>query len=37
MGWSIVKYDENVGELNRVDVEGKWIKWHFATLLVSRV
>lgn len=36
-GWNIVKYNENVGELHRVDAEGKRIKQHFATLLAQRV
>ena len=36
-GWNIVKYNENVGELHRVDAEGKRIKQHFATLLAKKV
>ena len=36
-GWNIVKYNENVGELHRVDAEGNRIKQHFATLLVQRI
>lgn len=36
-GWNIVKYNENVGELHRVDADGKRIKQHFATLLAQRV
>ena len=36
-GWNIVKYNENVGELHRVDAEGNRIKQHFATLLAQRV
>ena len=36
-GWNIVKYNENVGELHRVDSEGNRIKQHFATLLAQRV
>ena len=36
-GWKIVKYNENVGELHRVDAEGNRIKQHFATLLAQRV
>ncbi|WP_445345423.1 SAM-dependent methyltransferase TehB [Acinetobacter bohemicus] len=36
-GWNIVKYNEDVGELHRVDAEGKRIKQHFATLLAQRV
>ena len=36
-GWKIVKYNENVGELHRVDEQGKRIKQHFATLFAQRV
>ena len=36
-GWNIVKYNENIGELHRVDAEGNRIKQHFATLLARRV
>ena len=36
-GWNLVKYNENVGELHRVDAEGNRIKQHFATLLAQRV
>ncbi len=36
-GWNIVKYNENVGELHRVDEQGKRIKQHFATLLAQKV
>ena len=36
-GWNIVKYNENVGELHRVDAKGNRIKQHFATLLAQRV
>ena len=36
-GWNIVKYNENVGELHRVDKQGNRIKQHFATLLAQRV
>ena len=36
-GWNIVKYNENIGELHRVDAEGKRIKQQFATLLAQRV
>ena len=36
-GWNIVKYNENVGELHRVDAQGNRIKQHFATLLAQRV
>ena len=35
--WNIVKYNEDVGELHRVDSEGNRIKQHFATLLAQRV
>jgi tellurite methyltransferase len=36
-GWNIVKYNENIGELHRVDAEGNRIKQHFATLWAQRV
>ena len=36
-GWNIVKYNEDVGELHRVDAEGNRIKQHFATLLAQRI
>lgn len=36
-GWKIVKYNENVGELHRVDADGKRIKQHFATLLAQKI
>ena len=36
-GWKIVKYNENVGELHRVDAQGNRIKQHFATLLAQRI
>ena len=36
-GWNLVKYNENVGELHRVDAEGKRIKQHFATLLAQKI
>lgn len=35
-GWKIVKYNEDVGELHRVDEHGQQIKQHFATLLVQK-
>ncbi|MNG48161.1 putative S-adenosyl-L-methionine-dependent methyltransferase TehB [compost metagenome] len=35
-GWNIVKYNEDVGELHRVDAEGNRIKQHFATLLAQK-
>ncbi|MCY1161095.1 putative S-adenosyl-L-methionine-dependent methyltransferase TehB [compost metagenome] len=36
-GWNIVKYNEDVGELHRVDAEGNRIKQHFATLLAQKL
>ena len=36
-GWKIVKYNENVGELHRVDAQGNRIKQHFATLLAQKI
>ena len=36
-GWNIVKYNENIGELHRVDEQGNRIKQHFATLLAQKV
>lgn len=36
-GWNIVKYNEDVGELHRVDAERNRIKQHFVTLLAQRV
>ena len=36
-GWHIVKYNENVGELYRVDEQGQRIKQHFATMLAQKV
>ena len=36
-GWNIVKYNENVGELHRVDKQGNRMKQHFATLLAQRI
>ncbi|NNG99499.1 SAM-dependent methyltransferase TehB [Acinetobacter sp. ANC 5414] len=36
-GWNIIKYNENVGELHRVDEQGNRIKQHFATLLAQKV
>ncbi|OTG69820.1 tellurite resistance methyltransferase TehB [Acinetobacter sp. ANC 4169] len=36
-GWNIVKYNEDVGELHRVDEQGNRIKQHFATLLAHKV
>lgn len=36
-GWNIVKYNEDIGELYRVDEQGQRIKQHFATMLAQRV
>ncbi|TCH63255.1 SAM-dependent methyltransferase TehB [Acinetobacter sp. ANC 4862] len=36
-GWKIVKYNEDIGELHRVDAQGNRIKQYFATLLAQRV
>ncbi|MBP8070795.1 MAG: SAM-dependent methyltransferase TehB [Acinetobacter sp.] len=36
-GWNIIKYNEDVGELHRVNAKGNRIKQHFATLLAQRV
>ncbi len=36
-GWNLVKYNENVGELHRVDEQGNRIKQHFATMLAQKV
>lgn len=33
---NIMKYNENVGKLHRVDAEGKRIKQHFTTLLAQK-
>ncbi|TXJ08030.1 MAG: SAM-dependent methyltransferase TehB [Acinetobacter sp.] len=35
-GWNIIKYNENVGELHRVDANGQRIKQRFATLLAQK-
>lgn len=35
-GWKIIKYNENVGELHRVDAQGQRIKQRFATLLAQK-
>ena len=35
-GWNIIKYNEDVGELHRVNAKGNRIKQHFATLLAQR-
>lgn len=34
--WDIIKYNENPGELHRVDAEGNRIKLRFATLLARK-
>ena len=36
-GWKLIKYNENIGELHRVDEQGKRIKQHFATMLAQKV
>lgn len=36
-GWKIIKYNEDVGELHRLDAQGKRIKQHFATLLAQKM
>lgn len=36
-GWNIVKYNEDVGELHRVDAQGNRIKQQFATLLAQKL
>ena len=36
-GWNIIKYNEDAGELHRVNAKGNRIKQHFATLLAQRV
>lgn len=36
-GWKIVKYNEDIGELYRVDEQGQRIKQHFATMLGQKV
>ncbi|XID74639.1 SAM-dependent methyltransferase TehB [Alkanindiges sp. WGS2144] len=35
-GWKLVKYNEDVGELHRVDEQGNRIKQRFATLLAQK-
>ena len=37
LGWKILKYNENVGELHRTDAQGKRIKQRFATLLAQKL
>lgn len=36
-GWNMVKYNEDIGELYRVDEQGQRIKQHFATMLAQKV
>lgn len=36
-GWKILKYNENIGELHRVDEQGKRIKQRFATLFAQKI
>lgn len=36
-GWNIIKYNEDVGELHRVDTQGQRIKQRFATLLAQKI
>ncbi|WP_180079540.1 MULTISPECIES: SAM-dependent methyltransferase TehB [unclassified Acinetobacter] len=36
-GWKLIKYNEDIGELHRVDEQGKRIKQHFATMLAQKV
>ncbi|ATO18926.1 tellurite resistance methyltransferase TehB [Acinetobacter sp. LoGeW2-3] len=35
--WKLIKYNEDIGELHRVDDQGKRIKQHFATMLAQKV
>ena len=35
--WTILKYNENVGELHRTDEQGRRIKQRFATLFAQKV
>lgn len=35
-GWELVKYNEDIGELHRIDAQGNRIKQHFATLLAKK-
>lgn len=37
LGWKILKYNENVGELHRTDAQGNRIKQRFATLLAQKI
>ncbi|WP_417762822.1 tellurite resistance methyltransferase TehB [Shewanella sp.] len=36
-GWDIVKYNENVGELHKLDEQGNRIKLRFATMLARKL
>lgn len=36
-GWKLIKYNEDIGELHRVDAQGNRIKQHFATMLAQKV
>lgn len=36
-GWNLVKYNEDIGELHRVDEQGHRIKQRFATMLAQKV
>jgi tellurite methyltransferase len=35
-GWSLLKYNEEVGELHRTDANGNRIKLRFATMLAQK-
>ncbi len=35
-GWKILKYNENMGELHKLDAQGKRLKMRFATLLAQK-
>ncbi|HGD9518783.1 TPA: tellurite resistance methyltransferase TehB, partial [Streptococcus agalactiae] len=35
--WEIIKYNENLGELHRVDENGNRLKLQFATLLARKL
>jgi len=35
-GWELIKYNEDVGELHRTDVDGNRIKLRFATMLARK-
>jgi tellurite methyltransferase len=36
-GWEIIKYNKNMGELHKTDINGNRIKLRFATLLAKKV